>query len=866
MGKRFLVIVTVLCCGISSSTAQQIELKKSFNNAPVVHLLNYLKQHEGYNFSYASDDLDSTYTSVNQGKYELQRLLKETLSPYFLEAEVVSEKFVLIRKMSHLVMTLKVMNQANEPLPFATIGVRNTTEGFVTDAFGEATIKVKNDSGLVLEIAYLGYKNRLIDPHIEGLDVTISLQPKAKELDEVVIIEYINRGITVNDNTSVVGIDLQNMEILPGLSEPDVLLSTQMLPGITSSDESASSISIRGGTVDQTAYYWNQIPVYSPAHYFGNISAFIPSAIGKVEVHKNTIPVRFGGYTGGLLNLTSRSHDASQPAIEMNINLTQADLYTQVDLPKQLGNLMVAGRRSYNDFLLTPTYSSISEKVFEGSTTSLFQGNVTEDNFDYNSKINFSDINAVWSNQLTNRDSLTLSYLYAYSLLDFESTDTEQLNFTSQSNEATNHGLGFNWQHRWSEHLQTSLNIAHARFELAYGQDNIRETQDDLDQYETRDNDLENTEIRLHNQLNLSRNKKLSFGYQVNQIDAGYTIASLDVFPDGTEDRFSASIGEAGVVHSLYADLELTPTDRWYVGLGARQSLYSFVDEVTFDPQIRLNYKVADAVRVKASAGIFHQYIQSFQESGFTISNAVEQLWILAGADEGREIIENRQASIGFIFSDKGWLIDFDTYKKRLDKLNARKINRTLDAAYSAEENIVGLDLLIKKRFKRLRNWVSYTFQQSEASIPGLNIRNMPSSRNLTHQVQLASAYDFGRLSISSGYTVRSGAPYAFSQSLEEVSRDGFTFNVVNYESVNQRCLPTYSRLDVSAWYHFPVNTTSRLQGEIGISLLNVLNNKNIAERNYGVSETGDGEPILSQTDRYLYGFTPNLSLRLKFL
>ena len=83
----------------------------------------------------------------------------------------------------------------------------------------------------------------------------------------------------------------QEMEVLPGLSERDVLLSAQIISGISSNDETASGLNIRGSSRDNTFFYWNNIPMYQAAHYFGNISSFIPSSIGEVDIYKNYVPV-----------------------------------------------------------------------------------------------------------------------------------------------------------------------------------------------------------------------------------------------------------------------------------------------------------------------------------------------------------------------------------------------------------------------------------------------------------------------------------------------------------------------------------------------------------------------------------------------
>ncbi|HLU80663.1 MAG TPA: DUF4974 domain-containing protein, partial [Flavobacteriaceae bacterium] len=58
----------------------------------------------------------------------------------------------------------------------------------------------------------------------------------AQTLETVVITNYLTRGILVKRDGSV-EIDYKDFGILPGLIEPDVLLTLQALPGVESVDE-----------------------------------------------------------------------------------------------------------------------------------------------------------------------------------------------------------------------------------------------------------------------------------------------------------------------------------------------------------------------------------------------------------------------------------------------------------------------------------------------------------------------------------------------------------------------------------------------------------------------------------------------------
>jgi hypothetical protein len=61
----------------------------------------------------------------------------------------------------------------------------------------------------------------------------------------------------------------QKFGILPGLIEPDILQSIQVLTGIESTNESIANINVRGGTNDQNLMLWDNIKMYHSGHFFG---------------------------------------------------------------------------------------------------------------------------------------------------------------------------------------------------------------------------------------------------------------------------------------------------------------------------------------------------------------------------------------------------------------------------------------------------------------------------------------------------------------------------------------------------------------------------------------------------------------------
>ena len=84
------------------------------------------------------------------------------------------------------------------------------------------------------------------------------MQPEIEALEEVVLEDYLTLGIYKKKDGSL-EIRSQELDILPGLTEPDILQALQALPGIQSINETVSNINVRGGTHDQNLILWDGI-------------------------------------------------------------------------------------------------------------------------------------------------------------------------------------------------------------------------------------------------------------------------------------------------------------------------------------------------------------------------------------------------------------------------------------------------------------------------------------------------------------------------------------------------------------------------------------------------------------------------------
>ncbi|HAA21068.1 MAG TPA: hypothetical protein DCP28_20765, partial [Cytophagales bacterium] len=289
-------LVCLLFIFISRLTFAQ-SITYSTEEKPVTEIIADLESQYDLHFSYAPKYLRGKTASLAVTDEPLASVLINLLGQIQLTYRELEGGYITIIPHESIPVQLQLVDrETGQSLPFATVRIAGSQRGYVSDADGRFNFLLEEPAGLSLEFSFLGYRPQYIlaDTLAGYSQATLALAPNVTALSEVLIREYITNGIQTDERGTTVTIKPQEMAILPGLSERDILLSAQIIAGVGSTDETASGINVRGSGRDNTFIYWNNIPIYSASHYFGNISAFIPATIGGLEIYKNYIPVAYG--------------------------------------------------------------------------------------------------------------------------------------------------------------------------------------------------------------------------------------------------------------------------------------------------------------------------------------------------------------------------------------------------------------------------------------------------------------------------------------------------------------------------------------------------------------------------------------------
>ena len=155
----------------------------------------------------------------------------------------------------------------------------------------------------------------------------------------------------------------EEIKVLPGLGEADVMRAVEVLPGVVSTSDFSSAFNVRGGSADQNLVLLDGFPIFNPFHLGGLFSVFNSDAIARAELLSGGFGAEYGGRVSSVLNVETKPGGGSEGfGGEAGVSLLASRLSLHGNLPGGVrrilggdgGGWLVSARRSYFDVLLKP--------------------------------------------------------------------------------------------------------------------------------------------------------------------------------------------------------------------------------------------------------------------------------------------------------------------------------------------------------------------------------------------------------------------------------------------------------------------------------------------------------------------------------
>jgi len=716
---------------------------------------------------------------------------------------------------------------SGESLIGATVRVRSLKIGAITNKSGFFTLHVPSGVKVLVEVISLGYRTdselvklapdeharrsfMLLPQSIHGEDITIESDLE-KERQE--------------PQVSRVSVNPRQVQQLPNAGQADLFRILQLLPGVQTTSEISSGLYIRGGSPDQNLILLDGTVLYNPSHFFGFFSTFNPDAIKDVELIKGGFPAEYGGRLSAVLNVTDIDGDRNQTKGKVSVGLISSS--ATLETPVGTGAVVLSGRRTYLDAVMN----------LAGLSASLGLPGYY-----------FYDLNAKITQNPSPNDKVTLSGYLGSDNLNY-ATATAANSFSV--NWGNKSGSG-EWTHVFGSELFTKLDLGASSFTSNFTIGNSA-------QPFTWINGITDYTGRFSVEYFPEQEHTVKAGLQASEYHTTLKIQSGNNPPNANID-VAPFYGAAYVQDEWKPDIPGAAPNPFAITTGLRVDGISSNSQIGIDPRISARYILDPAITLKASWGIYHQYLKLASNPLIPVFD----VWTPTDSIQPPEKAYQYVLGVSTI-PFEGYSLDVEGYYKDMKNLvemkpNVRSGGSLEDVLFVGNGESYGVEFFLQKQVGRLTGWLGYTLAWTWRTFPDINNGNpFPPTYDRRNDFDLVATYVLNdRWTLGMTFTYGTGQAYtqitALAPNVEDPAR-----TVPIEGAKNDLRLPPYDRLDLSATYSFGFFSDKR-NAEFNINIFNAYNYRNV-----WISQVDDTTNPYTTTYVRLLPILPTFGLAVSF-
>jgi TonB-dependent Receptor Plug Domain/CarboxypepD_reg-like domain len=726
-----------------------------------------------------------------------------------------------------------------EALFGATILFESGIEPMVADLNG----KFKVSTGLTsigFTIQYVGFKSQYhkVDLTKQKSVFEILLAKDANLLNEV---EVVANTVVQDLNRPILGVNSLNIKTInklpTALGETDILKGLQMLPGVSSVGEASNGLNIRGGTTDQNLILLDNAPIFNPTHMFGLFSAFPSDGISSLELYKGNIPAKYGGRSASVLDISLKNPSLHTFSMNGGISVVSEKLSVELPLIKDKLGLMIAGRASFNDFVLP----IISPKFRE-------------------MKSNFGDVAAKMFFKVNSKNTLALGNYQSYDFFQTEllgSVDNLNAEVSQYKYKTNNTSLKWNLATGKTGYFETVLVHAIYQPDILFPEltsSNKIEVNQGIQYNEAKtaykfnlknhllDIGLDAVKYAI-NPGRLEPNASTSVSAKTSQKEFGLETAAFisDEFKVGNSLEFSA-----GLRYSFFSNLGPTVVRKYEIGqpLADNNVISEQKTEKNkiaksyggLEPRLGIRLALSDRTNLKFGYNVSRQYLQQISNtttplptsrwklSDTHIHPQVSQLYALGLTQDTKN--KTFQLGLEVYYRSTAHVVDYKPGANFfLKDFPETELLQGVNKSY-------GIEIMASKEKGSSTGWLNYTYARSLNKVSGPSeqesINNgvyYPANYDRPHTLNASIIIGQGKHhDFSFNFTYSTGRPFTSPQGYIEYNNNLLPY----YGDRNNQRIPAYHRLDF-AWniYNPKMNEKKRFKGNWAFSVYNLYGQKN---------------------------------------
>ncbi len=759
------------------------------------------------------------------------------------------------------------------------IYIKNTTTGVVSNSYGFYSLPLNQGNQQVV-VSYIGYE--LIDTVLnisKNLTLDFELGESVQELKAVVVkAERAQENVT-STQMSVVSLSSKTMKQIPvAFGEVDVLKTLVLMPGVKSSDDGGSTLSVRGGGRDQNLIMLDEATVYNASHLGNLLSVFNNDALQNVEFYKGNMPAQYGGRLSSVIDMRMKDGNRKKYGVSGGIGTLSSRLTVEGPIVKDKGSFILSGRRAYID-LLTKAMHALKDS----------SPVIPYYFYDLNLKANYNlnDRNKVFISGYLGKDVFAMN-----SSDDAYETRMAWGNYTGT----------IRWNSVLSDRTFANLTLLVSNYNYAFGNtlkygDPEKESKFDWKA------DLLDYSLKYDVDFYQSEKHTIRAGLvnTLHKFDPGKVIGHNDTM----KYNFRIPLNKA-MEHAFYIADEFKVTQKLTVEMGLRYSLfqnmgktnayvlnreYLTVDTMSYDnweifhhfqslePRLAFTYRTGENSSVKAGYSRTSQYVHVASNSNVgsiidiwvgSNKNIKPQLADMYSAGFFKNALDNKlETSVEVYYKDMYNQIEFREFA-------TPQFNEHMDEDFRfGKGRSYGIELFVKKATGDFTGWISYTWSKTEKKTKDIQEKGWYLSPfDRTHDMSVVAMYNLSpRLSVSGNFQVKSGRP--FTSPAKRYQYGESTYQDGNQQDGNQQDgavipffpgrnndrMPIYHRLDLGlTWKGKPGR---RFYSEVNVSVFDVYNRSNPMSINFRPDE--DNANITKAYEQTFLGFMPAITWNFSF-
>ena len=774
--------------------------------------------------------------------------------------------------------------RSGEALPYAIVCIKGTQKAAVTNIDGYFTLFNVPTDTTTLNITFVGYQafDYYLNPTMNLSRILIPLTQVTTQINEVTVMSQRNNILQASEGVSEMKMSPVKLAELPSLGDKDIFRALQLMPGVSAANEASSGLYVRGGTPDQNLVLFDGFTVYNQQHLYGMFSAFNSNAVKDITLYKGGFEAKYGGRISSVVDIIGKTGNTKEFNAGLDASFLGVNGFVEIPLFDN-GSIFLSGRRSFQSFLYNDIFNAFNKSAAttsastsssntnfpSGGRENMGRSNGLGRNIQQTTpKTYFYDLNGKITYNFTPKDVVSLSAFNGQDNLDNSSSinraggGATAVGSTTDLSKWGNSGSSLKWSRKWSDRFYMNNLLSFSNY---YSLRNIS-TSRTVDRNDTttkfitgsaENNQLYDYSFKSENEYKFSQNNQLEFGIHATEYKIKYDYTQNDTLS-------ILGIHNTAMLGAVYVQDRLTFFQKFHLLPGMRYSYYQLTDKTYFEPRFQTSYDLTPRVKLKGSWGTFYQFCDRIMRED--IANGSSDIWILA---DGQNVPVSKSVHYiaGASYETGNWLFDVEGYYKDLSGLSQYTLRFTSEFGQGTKYNELfykgigfskGIDFLVQRKFGDFTGWVGYTLGQTLYQFDAYGSGYYPAPQDVTNEFKIVGIYTKGRWSFSATWIYTTGKPFTEPLGTYSVMQPNGTSKIYAVTSSEDGVrYPDYHRLDIAAKYKFLLG--NKIKSEIGLSIFNVYNRKNIWYKQFSFDQTG-----LSETDVTLLGFTPNLSISFK--